>query len=66
MEAYQKNTGMAHPLSGGIRTSHKRGTGSVPLTDDNGNLWYGTISVGTPPVSFTGMIFLSAVSKSVV
>jgi hypothetical protein len=26
----------------------------VPLTDDSGTLWHGSISVGTPPVSYTG------------
>jgi cathepsin D len=62
MAAYQKNTGMAHPLSGGIKLSRKRGTTSDPLTDDSNVLWYGTIAVGTPPKSFTGMTFLSAIS----
>jgi cathepsin D len=62
MAAYQQNTGMTHPLSGGIKLSRKRSTTSDPLTDDNGDLWYGTIAVGTPPKSFTGMIFLSAIS----
>ena len=47
---------MAHPLSGSIKLS-KRGSGSDSLTDDNSQLWYGTISVGTPAVSFTGMTF---------
>jgi cathepsin D len=54
MAAYEKNTGKPHPLSGGIKTSSKRATGSDWLTDDNSELWYGSISVGTPPVSFTG------------
>jgi hypothetical protein len=55
MTAYEKNTGSLHPLSGGIKTSSKRSTGSDSLTDDNSDLWYGTISIGTPPVEFTGM-----------
>ncbi|KAI6151261.1 aspartic peptidase domain-containing protein [Pisolithus tinctorius] len=30
----------------------RRDTGSIPLTDGNNVLWYGTISVGTPAVDF--------------
>ena len=33
------------------------------MTDDNAQLWFGTISVGSPPVSFTGITFLYDVSK---
>ena len=55
MVAYEKNTGSPHPLSGGIKTSSKRSTGSDPLIDDNSDLWYGTITIGTPPVQFAGM-----------
>ncbi|KAN0111701.1 eukaryotic aspartyl protease [Russula decolorans] len=49
---YKSNTGVPHPLSGSTQLS-KRATGSDPLTDDNAHLWFGTISVGTPPVNFT-------------
>jgi cathepsin D len=60
MVAYERNTGKQHPLSGGIKTSRKRdNTGSDQLTDDDSELWYGTISIGTPPVQFTGMTLLS-------
>ena len=54
---------MQHPLSGGIKTSRKRGAGSDALTDDSESLWYGPIAIGTPGVTFTGMIFLSAIQK---
>jgi cathepsin D len=54
---YKRNTGVPHPLSGSIQLS-RRDSGGDPLTDDNAKLWFGTISVGTPPVSFTGMSFL--------
>jgi cathepsin D len=54
---YKRNTGVSHPLSGGIQLSG-RASGSDPLTDDQAQLWFGTISVGTPPVSFTGITFL--------
>jgi len=55
MALYEKNTGKPYPLSGGIKTSRKRGSGSgaVPLTNNQFISWYGTISIGTPPVEFT-------------
>ncbi|KIJ66833.1 hypothetical protein HYDPIDRAFT_85774 [Hydnomerulius pinastri MD-312] len=49
--AFEKNTGASHPAV--IRGAQKRGSGSVALTDDESNLWYGEISVGTPAQSFT-------------
>ena len=57
METYKKNTGMPHSLSGGIKTSEsgKRDTSTIRLTNEGITLWYGTISVGTPPVNFTGI-----------
>ncbi|KAJ3715622.1 acid protease [Lentinula guzmanii] len=57
--AFQKNTGIAHPsdtgnLANSANTnSRKRATGADALTDDEGSLWQGGISVGTPPVDFT-------------
>ena len=59
---YKGNTGVPHPLSGSTQLSG-RATGSDRLTDDNAQLWFGTISVGTPPVSFTGITFLHDGSK---
>jgi cathepsin D len=47
---------VTHPLSGSIHNLRKRDTGAVSLIDDNAQLWHGTISVGTPPVSFTGTL----------
>jgi hypothetical protein len=55
MAAYQRNTGGQHPLAGGIVTSSKRSVGGDPLIDDNAQLWFGTIDIGTPPVPFTGV-----------
>ena len=55
MVAYEKNTGKPHPLASGIKTPSKRATGSDPLTDGDSFLWYGAISIGTPPMPFTGM-----------
>ena len=63
MGAYEWNTGKQHLLAGGIKTSNKRATSSVPLTDYNDDLWYGTIFIGTPPKAFTGMILLSPVQN---
>ncbi|KAH9984825.1 acid protease [Russula vinacea] len=49
MAAYERNTGKQHPLS----FCEQDKTGSVQLTDDDSDLWYGNISIGTPPVQFT-------------
>jgi cathepsin D len=48
---YERNTGKRHPLSLGVR-DFKRAIVSNPLTDEDGQVWYGTVSVGTPPVDF--------------
>lgn len=60
IEAYRRNTGLEPPISLGIpvdlpnnATIAKRATGSVPLTDYGDVLWLGTISVGTPALSYT-------------
>ncbi|KAH9996195.1 aspartic peptidase domain-containing protein [Russula vinacea] len=53
---YERNTGTAHPLSQSVNLSRRAGSGGDSLTDFDGQpgqLWYGTISVGTPAVSFT-------------
>ena len=55
MDAYAKNTGKEHPLYSRIKTSRKRRTGGVSLINTYFDLWYGTISIGTPPVDYTGM-----------
>ncbi|KAI0040132.1 acid protease [Auriscalpium vulgare] len=50
-EIYERNTGKVHPSA---RNLKKRATtGSDPLTDDDAELWYGTISVGTPAKQYT-------------
>ncbi|KAF8122505.1 Asp-domain-containing protein [Boletus edulis] len=47
---YEKIAGRKHPSDvGGVE---RRGAGD-PLTDDQNDLWYGSISVGTPAKSFT-------------
>ena len=53
-ETYKRNTGSPHPLAAGLSKKAKRATGSDALTDDDAELWYGSISVGTPAVTFTG------------
>ncbi|KAG9310429.1 aspartic peptidase domain-containing protein [Chiua virens] len=51
LENFEKNTGSAHPSA--VKGVGKRGAG-VPLTDENNNeLWQGSVSVGTPPKTFT-------------
>ena len=43
-----------------IKAGKKRDTGADSLTDDSEELWYGTISVGTPASDFTGTVALIA------
>jgi hypothetical protein len=64
--AFQRNTGVPHPLAAPVTASSKRATGSDQLMDDHEELWYGTISVGTPAVAFTGKFRLScSIPKSI-
>ncbi|KAH9059067.1 acid protease [Lactarius vividus] len=51
-EAFERNTGAAHPSASQLKRSTKRGKGD-PLTDDSAELWYGSITVGTPAVTYT-------------
>ncbi|KAF8265090.1 acid protease [Lactarius quietus] len=51
-EAFERNTGSAHPSASQLMGSTKRGNGD-PLTDDSAQLWYGSITVGTPAVTYT-------------
>lgn len=53
LKHFELNSGHPHPnaLIRGTRVA-KRSTGSDSLTDDNQELWYGKISVGTPPVDY--------------
>jgi len=60
--AFEKNTGKTHSLATGFKTSKsgKRSDGviptmMIPVFNQNATLWYGTISVGTPPVDYTGI-----------
>lgn len=49
---YERNAGQRHPLSLGIENV-KREVGHDALTDEQSQLWIGTISVGTPAVEYT-------------
>ncbi|KAH8986111.1 acid protease [Lactarius akahatsu] len=51
-EAFEKNTGAAHPSAPRLKRSTKRGNGNR-LIDDSEQLWYGSITVGTPAVTYT-------------
>ncbi|KAJ7020608.1 acid protease [Mycena alexandri] len=66
--AFERNTGKIHPAAQGAQgtfaaTSNnpplekvsvsKRATAAEPLTDFEEDLWFGTITVGTPPQTFT-------------
>jgi cathepsin D len=63
MAAYESNTGSPHPLAGGIMPLSKRDTGSDPLTDSDNDLWFGTVSIGTPPKVFAGVTLFSPVQN---
>ncbi|KAH9019322.1 acid protease [Lactarius deliciosus] len=52
-EAFERNTGAVHPSASQLKRSTKRGKGD-PLTDDNAELWHGSITVGTPALTLTG------------
>jgi cathepsin D len=47
---YERNTGQRHPLSPDIK-DFKRNLAHEPLSDE-GILWTGTVSVGSPPADF--------------
>jgi hypothetical protein len=54
-DAFEKNTGTVHSLAECARKAFdKRATGSEALTDAQEELWFGTISVGSPAQDFTG------------
>ena len=57
-EVYRRNTGTHHPFAHTMKRTlekHNSSTGKVSLTDwQYGSLWYGTISVGRPPMPYTG------------
>ncbi|KAI6029612.1 aspartic peptidase domain-containing protein [Pisolithus microcarpus] len=79
--AYHSNTGSPHPLappsapprllrkaersreSVAIRSSTP--SGGISLTEENGDMWIGAISVGTPPQNFTGKIISSDEDMSI-
>ncbi|KAJ6540037.1 aspartic peptidase domain-containing protein [Mycena vulgaris] len=82
LAAIEKNTGNAHPALTGIQgvftatTKHpapekltpisKRATGAEPLTNFRDDLWLGSITVGTPPKTFTGETTVLAFWKNAV
>lgn len=52
--AFEQNTGSPHPSAPRRRRPVKRRTGKEPLTDsDQGELWFGSIEIGSPGQKFT-------------
>ncbi|KAH7912654.1 aspartic peptidase domain-containing protein [Hygrophoropsis aurantiaca] len=51
-ERFERNTGAPHPLAAKQRVQ-KRAPGTDPLVNFNTELWYGNITVGTPPKTYT-------------
>ena len=60
--AYEWNTGEKHPLDMLPDLKEKRDMGSIPLAPADQQLWYGTISVGTPAKKFLGALRLFSFS----
>jgi hypothetical protein len=55
LDTYERNTGNKHPSAYDNRLSLRSESGANPLSEQvDGSLWSGTISVGTPPVEYTG------------
>ncbi|KAI0253317.1 acid protease [Lactifluus subvellereus] len=52
MKMYENNRGIGHTLAAGFNSPGKSYTGSVPLIDNQAQLWFGEIEVGTPPKTF--------------
>ncbi|KIJ64704.1 hypothetical protein HYDPIDRAFT_89851 [Hydnomerulius pinastri MD-312] len=50
LEAFEKNLGISHPLS----VSQKSASGGDALIDAQDDLWYGSITVGTPAKTYNG------------
>ena len=57
-DAYERNTGERHPLDRlpDLQSQEKRDMGSIPLSPADQQLWYGSISVGTPAKRFLGAL----------
>ena len=59
LAAYEQNTGSRHPLDARSRSSStgpskRASSGTVDLRNQEADLWYGALSIGTPPQDFTG------------
>ncbi|KAH7912668.1 aspartic peptidase domain-containing protein [Hygrophoropsis aurantiaca] len=52
-EVFEKNTGLAHPRAGLLSPDRRKAQGGDPLTDADSELWYGSISVGSPAQTYT-------------
>ena len=58
--AYKANTGEEHPLAAGFGfppppggIGRRASKSAIPLQDDDGSLWQGSLRVGTPPQTYT-------------
>jgi hypothetical protein len=58
MDSSERNTGTPHPSA----VKRYRSGAGVDLTKYIDGIWYGTISIGTPPKSFTGEFFRAFVT----
>jgi len=56
LENYERNTGVSHSLAvegTEFLNLKNRAVGAATLTGHENYVWYGTITIGTPPQSFT-------------
>ncbi|KAF9220430.1 acid protease [Gyrodon lividus] len=52
LDNFEKHTGASHPSS--VKRARKRASGGLHLNPfEFGNLWFGTVTVGTPPQIYT-------------
>ncbi|KAF9226071.1 Asp-domain-containing protein [Gyrodon lividus] len=52
---FEKNTGASHPSD--VKRARKRASGGIPLDpfDVGPHIWFGAVSIGTPPKTYTVM-----------
>ncbi|KAH0833493.1 aspartic peptidase domain-containing protein [Lanmaoa asiatica] len=64
LAAYERNTGSRHPLDtlsrfSSTRPSKRASNGTIALNNSQAIMWYGPLTIGTPPQRFTAKLSLS-------
>ncbi|KAH0830153.1 acid protease [Lanmaoa asiatica] len=63
--AFERHTSVL-PRSSRGHTPTRRAVGANPLTAEGNELWYGTISVGSPAVEYKGELFVHVVAQHLI